>query len=185
MFRAIKVPYEFIFLSRCFTFGAGMSECLEGPDLHSGATFFPSGLRLSELRNNGIKWTSAMRPVPPPEYQKVPHVGLHTQPKFWGSDWERKYRELREESISGRKEEEMEREERRRSSGSLSTSVQTVDDGTEVVGRPTAPRLEQLKCGLTTCWLSHAALDCRHHLEWSLRVCRASDLFSAAENPQI
>lgn len=34
-------------------------------------------------------------------------------------------------------------------------AAQTVDNGTEVDGRPTAPLMEQMKCGLTTCWLSH------------------------------
>lgn len=34
-------------------------------------------------------------------------------------------------------------------------AAQTVDNGTEVDGRPTTPLMEQMKCGLTTCWLSH------------------------------
>lgn len=45
-------------------------------------------------------------------------------------------------------------------------AAQTVDNGTEVDGRPTALLMEQLKCGLTTRWLSHAmAPNNRHALE--------------------
>lgn len=45
-------------------------------------------------------------------------------------------------------------------------AAQTVDNGTEVDGRPTALLMEQLKCGLTTRWLSHAmAPDTKHALE--------------------
>lgn len=35
-------------------------------------------------------------------------------------------------------------------------AAQTVDNGTEVDGKPTALLMEQLKCGLTARWLSHA-----------------------------
>lgn len=45
-------------------------------------------------------------------------------------------------------------------------AAQTVDNGTEVDGRPTTPLMEQMKCGLTTRWLSHGmAPDSRHALE--------------------
>lgn len=65
---------------------------------------------------------------------------------------------LGKEGKSTKRREEMEREEREKRLGSSSTSVQaqTVDNGTEVDGRPTALLMEQLKCGLTTRWLSHA-----------------------------
>lgn len=41
---------------------------------------------------------------------------------------------------------------------------QTVDNETEVDGRPTAPLMEQLKCGLTTRWLSHAMAPSNTHV---------------------
>lgn len=45
-------------------------------------------------------------------------------------------------------------------------AAQTVDNGTEVDGRPTTLLMEQMKCGLTTRWLSHGmAPDSRHALE--------------------
>lgn len=117
----------------------------QGPDLHSGAAFFPSGLQLSGSqrgkKNNGAEWTSAINAFPPPHpsihpishftpahwtTRKVPHVGVPRQSFFKGSDRERKMpwamgdggKEHRE------REEEMEREERERRLGSSSTSVQ-------------------------------------------------------------
>lgn len=55
---------------------------------------------------------------------------------------------------STKREEEMEREERERLGSLVHVCVaQTVDNGTEVDGRPTALLMEQLKCGR---WLSHA-----------------------------
>lgn len=36
-------------------------------------------------------------------------------------------------------------------------AAQTVDNGTEVDGRPTTLLMEQMKCGLTTHWLSHGS----------------------------
>lgn len=45
-------------------------------------------------------------------------------------------------------------------------AAQTVDNGTEVDGRPTTLLMEQMKCGLTTHWLSHGmAPDSRQALE--------------------
>lgn len=45
-------------------------------------------------------------------------------------------------------------------------AAQTVDNGTEVDGRPTTLLMEQMKCGLTTRWLSHGmAPDSRHALK--------------------
>lgn len=46
-------------------------------------------------------------------------------------------------------------------------AAQTVDNGTEVDGRPTALLMEQLKCGLTTHWLFHVSVSANnsHALE--------------------
>lgn len=100
------------------------------------------------------------------EYQKVPHVNLSGQSFKGQTEKERNTIRVWEGSRGWKEralkwEEEMEREERERRLGSSSTSVprsaaQTVDNGTEVDGRLTALLMEQLKCGLTTCWLSHA-----------------------------
>lgn len=42
-------------------------------------------------------------------------------------------------------------------------TAQTVDNGTEVDGRPTALLMEQLKCGLTACWRSHTVTPNNRH----------------------
>ena len=47
--------------------------------------------------------------------------------------------------------------------------AQTVDNGTEVDGRPTALLMEQLKFVLTTCWLSRAAALSNKHAEETLK----------------
>lgn len=106
-------------LSRCLTFEPEMTERKvwkrQGPDLHSGAAFFPSGLQLrgseKERKNNGIEWKSATKAFVSPlllQFTRIPERSTcqSRSPKFRGSDGERKYHKLWERSSAkeGRKE---------------------------------------------------------------------------------
>lgn len=88
------------------------------------------------------------------QYQKVPHVSLSRQ-SFKGQT-------EKENTISyGRMEQKKGGGDGKRRKGEKVgqfihvCAAQTVDNGTEVDGRPTTLLMEQMKCGLTTRWLSH------------------------------
>lgn len=91
------------------------------------------------------------------EYQKVPHVTLSGQRLKGQSE-----KEKGEKPGEGRKEHKMGGGYGKRRKGEKVgqfvhvCAAQTVDNGTEVDCRPTALLMEELKCGLTTRWLSHA-----------------------------
>lgn len=95
------------------------------------------------------------------EYQKVPHVTLSGQSLKGQSEKENAISYGREAG-EGRKEHKMGGGYGKRRKGEKVgqfvhvCAAQTVDNGTEADCRPTALLMEQLKCGLTTRWLSHA-----------------------------
>lgn len=117
-----------------------------------------------------------MKASPPPsfcslEYQKVPHVSLSRQ-SFKGQTEKENTIRYGREAGEGRKEHKKGGGDGKRRKGEKVgqfvhvCAAQTVDNGTEVDGSPTALLMEQLKCGLATRWLSHAmAPDNRHALE--------------------
>lgn len=153
-------------------FGGDKAQiCTQG--LHFFHLDFNS-LGQKEQKNNGIDWTSAMKAFPPfcsLEYQKVPHVSLSRQ-SFKGQMERENTIRYGRKAGEGRKEHKKGGGDGKRRKGEKVgqfvhvCEAQTVDNGTEVDGRTTALLMEQLKCGLTTRWLSHAmAPDNRHALE--------------------
>lgn len=101
------------------------------------------------------------------EYQKVPHVPLLGK-SLKGHSVKENAISYGREAGEGRKELKMGGGYGKRRKGEVGQFVhvcaaQTVDNGTEVDGRPTALLMEQLKCGLTTRWLSHAMAPNNRH----------------------
>ncbi len=132
------------------------NEWMEGPVLHPGAAFFPSGLQLSRSKR-----TMELNGHQPLLTRKVPHVSLPRQ-SFKKEGKERKHHNLWERSCEGGKAHKKgggdgKRRKRDRVRQFVHVfAAQTADNETEVDGRPTALLMEQLKWGLTTHWLSHA-----------------------------
>lgn len=93
--------------------------------------------------------------------RKVPHVSLPRQ-SFKGQTEKENTISYGREAVEGKKEPKKGGGDGKRRKGEKVGqfvhvgAAQTVDNGTEVDGRPTALLMEQLKCGLTTRWLPHA-----------------------------
>lgn len=145
-----------------------------------------------EPKNNGIEWTSAMKSFFPPVFSRWNTTKFHMSVFLakvlrvrqrkkipWALSRESWGKEGEEHKTGGG-----DGKRRKREKGGQFIHVcaaQTVDNGTEVDGRPTALLMEQLKCGLTAHWRSHTTTPENRHalktLKWSFSDSYRSDTF--------